>query len=100
MILSCRKDDSTQEITTFAEFLSIVEPKKADADGLIDCLNQALSVMGITDILDRKSVLEASGHSVLIGCGTDGAAVNVSGMRSKLQGALCWLFWVGVILID
>ena len=49
--------------------------------------------MGITDILDRKSVLEASGHPVLIGCGTDGAAVNVSGMRSKLQGALCWLFW-------
>ena len=93
VILSCRKDDWTQEITTFARFLSIVEPKKADADGLIDCLNQALSVMGITDILDRKSVLEASGHPVLIGCGTDGAAVNVSDMRSKLQGALCWLFW-------
>ena len=26
VILSCRKDDSTQEITTFARFLSIVEP--------------------------------------------------------------------------
>ena len=33
---------------------------------------------------------------VLVGCGTDGASVNVSeqnGMRGKLQAALPWLYW-------
>lgn len=72
-VLSCGKDDSTHEITTFTRFLSVVEPKKADADGLIDCLSHAFYqswVSQMTDILDRQSVLRASGHPVLIGCGT------------------------------
>ena len=33
---------------------------------------------------------------MLVGCGTDGASVNVSdqnGMRGKLQAALPWLYW-------
>ena len=33
---------------------------------------------------------------VLVGCGTDGALVNVSdqnGIRGKLQAALPWLYW-------
>ena len=42
----------------------------------------------------RANVLDAHGFPVLVGCGTDGAAVNVSGqidMRGKVQAALPWL---------
>lgn len=48
------------------------------------------------DVLQRESVLSASDLPVLVGCGTDGAAVNVSdqnGIRGKLQAALPWLYW-------
>ena len=44
-----------------------------------------------------ESVLSARDLPVLVGCGTDGASVNVSsqnGMRGKLQAALPWLYWV------
>ena len=43
-----------------------------------------------------ESVLSARDLPVLVGCGTDGASVNVSsqnGMRGKLQAALLWLYW-------
>ncbi len=93
VILYCRKDDDAQEIKTCARYLCVQEPKKADADGLIECLSKALEYMGIENILDRESVLGVQGNPVLVGCGTDGASVNVSAMRHKLQAVLCWLFW-------
>ena len=51
--------------------------------------------MGI-DNLTRECVLSVREHPVLVGCGSDGAAVNVSGqngMRGKLTGALPLLYW-------
>ena len=48
------------------------------------------------DNLTRECVLSVREHPVLVGCGSDGAAVNVSGqngMRGKLTGALPWLYW-------
>ena len=50
------------------------EPRKADSDGLIECLSSALHSMGIEDILDMQDVLRAKGkhHPILVGMGTDG----------------------------
>ena len=96
MILFCDIDDEIQEVKTSARYLCVVEPLKADANGLVDCLGKALTCMGIEDILVRENVLSVTDHPVLVGCGTDGASVNVSdqnGMRGKLHAALPWLFW-------
>lgn len=50
--------------------------------------------MGIEDLLERVCVFNAHELPVLVGCGTDGALVNVSDqnvMLGKLQAALPWL---------
>ena len=76
-----------------------MEPSKADSDGLVECLSTALKRMGIENLLERENVLKrptASELPVLVGCGTDGASVNVSGqngMRGKIQAALSWVYW-------
>ena len=52
--------------------------------------------LGIENLLERESVLSVSELPIFVGCGTDGATVNVSdqnGMRGKLQAALPWLYW-------
>ena len=71
-------------------------PKKADADGLIDCLGSVLQEVGISDLLNKSCVLETADKPILIGGGTDGASVNIgeqNGMKGKLQKHLPWLFW-------
>ena len=96
VILYCKRDDTSLEVKTCARFLCVLEPKKADSDGLLACLGTALKPLGIEDLFNRESVLGVRQHPVLIGCGSDGASVNVSaqnGMRGKLQGSLPWLFW-------
>ena len=64
-----------------------MEPTKADANGLVECLCGALKSVGVKNPLQRESVLGVHAFPVLVGCGTDGALVNVSdknGMRGKL----------------
>ena len=93
VILYSIKDTEAEEIGTRDRFLSLQEPKKADADGLIECLGRALRKMGITNIQDKASVLD---EPVLIGGGTDGAFVNVceqNGMMGKIQQVCPWMFW-------
>lgn len=81
----------------FTRFFSLEQPKKADADGLIACLQQAVGVVGPigeNGILDKANVLKSK--PILIGGGTDGASVNVgnqNGMMAKMQRELPWLFW-------
>ena len=61
----------------------------------MQCLNEALN-MGIENVLEWESILAACDHPVLVGCGTDGVSVNVSGqnnMRGKLQASLPQLYW-------
>ena len=46
--------------------------------------------------MDRDKVLGVEDRPVLVGGGTDGAAVNVgehSSLKDQLQHALPWLFW-------
>ena len=64
----------------------------------IACFGDALGAFGVSNILCRESILgvAADGKPVLVGGGTDGASVNISGqngMRGKLCRELPWLFW-------
>ena len=96
VLLYCSKDDEAEEMNTCARYFTVLEPAKADGDGLVQCLGKALQSMGIEDLVDRASVLGVKEHTILVGGGTDGAAVNVSeqkGMKGKLQRVMPWLFW-------
>ena len=55
--------------------------KKADADGLLECTSTAMKSMGVENILERVCVLSVCELPVIVGYGTDGAAVNVSGQK-------------------
>ena len=78
VILFCKRDDTQQQISTCARYFCVLEPAKADADGLIECLSRALKSLGVEHLLERESVLSVRELPVLVGCGTDGASVNVS----------------------
>ena len=93
LVLFCVKNDDTYKMEACTRYLAVVKPTRADADGLLSCLGEALSRIGIKDIRSPDSVDEMP---VLIGAGTDGASVNIgahSGMKGKLQADLPWLFW-------
>ena len=84
------------ELKTTARYYCVLEPRKTDADGLVECLGAALKGMGIDNLLERENVLSVNGFPLLVGCGTDGASVNIAeqnGMKGKLQAALPWLHW-------
>ena len=88
-------DDTTREIKSHARFFCVAPVKTADASGLVNCLSQCLLLLGVTDILEQKQVLEVDGKPVLVG-GTDGASVNIgelNGMRGVIQSANPWLMW-------
>ncbi len=96
VVLSCKKDGAAEEMKSHTRFFSLATPEKADARGLVKCLSQSLSSLGIADILDQSSVLGAEGKPVLVGGGTDGASVNVAqqnGMRGMMQGSHLWFVW-------
>ena len=94
VIMTFCKDDSASQVKSLARYFSVKEPKKADVDGLIACLQEALQALGVDDVLNKTSVL--SSKPILIGGGTDGASVNISGqngMKGRMQHELPWLFW-------
>ena len=96
ILLSCKKDERSGEIKSYARFLSVVTPEQTDASGLIKSLSESLSPLGIDNVLDQGSLLGAEGKPILVGGGTDGAAVNVAqqnGMRGIMQNAHPWLVW-------
>ena len=99
VIMGFQKDDTAGEVGTFARYFSLEVPAKADADGLIGCLQKAVeaigpSASGESSVLSKASVLET--RPIMVGGGTDGASVNVAsqnGMRGIMQRELPWLFW-------
>ena len=91
VILYCEKDDVLLELKTTARYYCVLEPRKTDADGLVECLGAALKGIGIDNLLERENIPGVDGFLVLVGCATDGASVNVAeqnGMKGKLQAAL------------
>ncbi len=86
----CAKDDISAKIKSYARFFAVEVPESnADADGLLKCLGRALAKLGVTNILDKVSVLgiEAS-KPVLVGGGTDGASVNISDHKGMKRATL------------
>ena len=78
------------------QYLALVKPARAAAEGLLSCLGVALQRMNITNIFSAESILNVDQFPVLVGAGTDGASVNVGahgGMKAKLQSGSPWLFW-------
>ena len=96
IFLSFKRDDTAREIKSYARFLSVGSPKAADTNGLIECLSQSLLPLGITNLLDQKSVLDVEGKPILVGGGTDGASVNIAqqnGIMGMIRNAQPWLMW-------
>ena len=97
VLLLCKKDDEMEEMRSYTRYFSVATPKKADSSGLIACLSQCLSPLGIADVLDQENLLRAADQKpVIVGGGTDGASVNVgeqNGMRGLMQRASPWLMW-------
>ena len=95
LVLYCCKDDVAREVRSCTRYLAVVKPTHSNAEGLVECLGQALRRLGLEDIRDREEVLGRSGP-VLVGGGTDGASVNIgihNGVKAQLQSALPWLHW-------
>ena len=91
------KDSKSEEVKSITRYLTVCNPARCDADGLLNCLSCALNQIGIKDILDKESVLGIQQLPALVGGATDGASVNIgqhSGLRGKLVTALPWLFWL------
>lgn len=96
VIMYCTQDAVSEKVKSCARYFSIEVPKKADADGLVECLGRSLEKLGITDLMDKAAVLGVQTKPILIGGGTDGASVNISdqnGMRGKIQRELPWILW-------
>lgn len=80
VIMGFQKDDSAGDVGTFARYFSHEVPLKADANGLIECLQKAVRaigplVSGESNVLSKTSVLETK--PIIVGGGIDGAYVNV-----------------------
>ena len=96
VLVHCHMDDTEQEMITTSRFLSLHNPQNATASGLLECIGEAMRLLGVEDVLDQDSVLGVATKPVLIGVGTDGATVNIgahNGLRGQMQRALPWLFW-------
>ena len=84
VLLSCKKDDTAQEMKSYTRFFSLASPKVANASGLMQCLSHSFLPLGITDLLDQKNVLGVEGKPVLVGGGTE--------LHSQLHSVLSLLY--------
>ena len=65
-------DNDLEEVISCPRFLKLVEPRKADANGLVKCFGKGLQVTGVSDISNRELVLNVEGKPVIVSVGTDG----------------------------
>ena len=82
VLVFCKKDDAMQRITSCTRYLCVKKPERVDAQGLVDCLESALAMLGINNVTDLSS------KPVPLGIGTDGVSANISGkngMRGIIQ---------------
>ena len=87
LVLWCDVDGADEKIHTRASYFAVDRPKDATAVGLFESLRNELGRLGIKAI-DTKECKK------LIGIGTDGAAVNVSALKGKVQSNIPWVYWM------
>ena len=73
--------------TDKGSYFAVDRPKDATAVGLFESLRNGLGQLGIKAI-DSKECKK------LTGIGTDGAAVNVSALKGKVQSNIPWVYWM------
>ena len=89
----CKKDDFMKEIRSCTMYLSVANPNRANADGLLCCLGEVLKqTMGIHDVCEASSILQVK--PILVGGSSDGASVNVS-QHNSLRAQLYWRVYRG-----
>ena len=66
VLVYCAKYDSTREVTPKTRYWSVCNPERADAAGLLACLEDSLKNFGVEDVLDKDSVLEVEDKPVLV----------------------------------
>ncbi len=94
VIVYCTKNNRTEELNVCTRFISVSNPTRGYAAGLYECVREGLKFMGIESV-NVESVLGVSGMPVLVGGGSDGAAVNVADgeLKGMMQRTLPWLHW-------
>ena len=96
-IIYSDNDHTSEKLITRSRYFKVLEPSKADSAGLCDCLQEALKDMGIRDLMNPENVLQVKNLPILVGVGTDCAAVNISeisGLKAKVHNVLPWIFWM------
>jgi len=78
LIMFCAVDKDREEVRTKTRYWNVAEPRKAEAVGLVECIDTATTPLGIENVLKMDDILAVSELPILVGCGTDGAAVNIS----------------------
>ena len=94
-VLYCYIDHKSRQISSCTRYLGVVSPESANTEGILKCLDTALDRVGIS-LQDKKSVLNSKDRPALVGCGTDGASVNIGvhhSVKAHLQSKYNWLFW-------
>lgn len=89
VIMSFCEDDKAHEVQSLARF---IEPNKADACGLVDCIKRELLPLGVANMMDKESVLGSK--RILVRVGTVGAVVNIAepnGVKGRMKRELLWL---------
>ena len=91
VILYYKKDEFAKQIQSCTRYLAVANPNKADADSLLQCLEEVLKYPTDTIhyICDHSKVLGTK--PLLVRGGTYGASVNLAqhtSIRSKLQNYL------------
>lgn len=77
--------------------------ESANARGLIKCVSDCLSPLGITDVSEQLLTNDVTEGPVLVGGGTDGANVNVgdlNGIKGLVQSKTHGFCGLGAMHID
>ena len=62
------KNDEAYEIQARCRYLAFVKPTRADAEGLLSCLGEALHRMTISDIFSAEPILNVDQFPYIGGC--------------------------------
>ena len=94
VVLFCQKDDACGEIKSCTRYLTVVNPEKANTEGLAKCLGESLKRVGVENVFNKADVLKVK--PIVVGGGTDGASVNIGhhkSLKEEVQKRLPWAFW-------